>query len=77
MPAYRITISDKESVSEAMEHHASLEHAQQSAARTAMAFLSEEGHPNYRHVAECKIPEVGGAEQSHFFVAIELTLVPR
>jgi len=42
-----------------------------------MAFLSEEGHPNYRHVAECKIPEVGGAEQSHFFVAIELTLVPR
>lgn len=77
MPTYRVAITDEECVSVALEDHASIIVAQKSVARTAMAFLSEQGQTDCRHIAECEIRQIDGDEDLHFLVAIEIVSLLR
>lgn len=72
MPAYRVAITDDDSVSEALEHHASLKAAEQSVAATAMRMLMDQGCKDQRRVAECEISQVGSDAALLFTVAIEV-----
>lgn len=77
MPTYRVAISDEECVSNALEDYASIEMAQKSVARTALAFLTQEGRLDSRQVAECEIQRLDGTEELHFLVAVELISIMR
>lgn len=72
MPAYQVAIIDEESVSAALEHHASLEQAQQSVTRTAMTFLADRYRANCKQVAECEIRQLDGDEKARFMISVEI-----